>query len=241
VYTKLPSVLRALLLVGVLGLLTLPAGATIITGELNIIGGVRVDADEIDFLPLNGGTGAIIADPFTQEGYFTAVAGQPGTIKDLNVTTQPVGVPFSLPDFITFAGLPGFTMTLEFIDPGSFSSADCGAPPAAGQTCTPILPVGVSPYNLSNLTADSSSVSFNVRGFATDGSGDPVSPFVGTFTTQFSDQSLQELLATIEGGGSIDAAFSANFTFTPIPEPSTIAMVLIGGVAVVLGARRRRV
>lgn len=239
-YTKLPSVLRAVLLVGVLGLLTLPAGAAIITGELNIIGGVRVDSDEIDFLPLGGGSGSIVLDPFTQEGSFVPYAGTDADIADLENASAPVGVPFSLPDFLTLTAWPGFTMTLEYIAPGVFPAATCAAPPAAGQVCTPSVPGALSPFNLSNVTADSSTVSFNVRGTATDGSGDPVSFFTGTFTTQFSDQSYQEVLAIINGGGSVDASFSANFVFTTVPEPSTVAMVLLGGVAVVFGARRRR-
>lgn len=235
--TKLPFLMRALLLVGALTVSSMPAAATIITGELNIIGGVRVDADDIDFLPLGGGTGVFLADPFTQEGSFVPYAGTTGVVKDLNPGNSAVGIPFTLADFITLDAWPGFTMTLELIRPGVFSSANCGAAPAAGQTCTPFAG---SPFNLNNLTAGSSAASFSVAGVATDGSGDPVSRFTGTFTTQFSDQSFQDVLAIINGGGSVDAAFSANFVFNPVPEPSTIGMVLLGAVATIAGARRRR-
>lgn len=232
---KIKSVMLGLVLSSLFAALSVPAQATIITGELNIIGAVRVDSDDIDFLPAGGGDGQFIADPFTQEGYVVPAAGTLGRIKDLNVAFAPVGMPFVLPDFITLSALPGFSMTLEFFDPGVFSSALCGAPAAAGQSCTP----PGSPFNLANATARSSTISFSVRGTATDGSGDPPSPFLGTFTTQFSNRNYQEVLAIIAGGNSVGASFSANFVFTAIPEPSTIALVLLGGVAIFAGSRRR--
>ena len=81
-----------------------------------------------------------------------------------------------------------------------------------------------------NITSSSSSATFLVRGSANDIS-DP-SPidgyFVGTFTTQFTTQPYQTVLATVLGGGTVTASYSANFSVTAIPEPATMSFLGIG-------------
>ncbi len=207
------------------------AYATPISGTLNITGDVSVGATAIDWLPVGGGTGTLTVTA-SSTGSFAALAGDSGTTKDLDVLAQPVGVPISLPDFIVLPG--GISLELTMIDPGVFGSADCGAPPAPGQTCTPLLPPPISPFNLMN-TAVGSTASFTVRGVATSGS-DKVA-MVGTYTTQFTGRDYQNLLATIGGGGTVEASYSANFE--AVPEPST-AYLLLGGLALAAGALRRK-
>jgi hypothetical protein len=214
-----------------------PARAAIIQGELNIVGAVRVTAGMLDFFPLATGTGIVRFDDFTQEGSFTAVAGTTGRSRDLDAVTDPVGVPISVANFLTFDEFPSWSFTLEFIEPGIFTAAGCAGPPAPGQNCTPFPN---SQFNLSNITSRSSTASFTVRGTASDGSSSPKSEFIGTYTTQFTNQNLQQVLATISQGRAVQATYSANFLVTPVavPEPSTISLflagaLLIGGVLII--------
>jgi hypothetical protein len=108
-----------------------------------------------------------------------------------------------------------------------------------GDTCTPTD----SPFNLHNVSADSSTASFRVSGNVTDGVG-PASVFTGTFSTQFDDQNYQEVLALFLQQGFVQAPYSAQFTvrpsdFTPvIPEPASI--LLFGAGILGLGLIKRR-
>jgi hypothetical protein len=212
------------------------AYATPISGELNITGDVAVGATTIDWLPAGGGTGTFTVTA-SSTGTFSGLAGSSGTMTDLDVLLQPVGVPISLPDFLVLPG--GISFELTMIDAGVFGSADCAAAPAAGQVCTPLFPPPKSPFNLSN-TGVGSTASFTMRGIATMG-GMPASAVgvLGTFTTQFTGQDYQSLLATIAGGGTVQASYSANFT-EQVPEPSTAYLVLGGFAMAAAGVLRRR-
>jgi hypothetical protein len=229
------SVLTLALLAG--GLFTVrPADAALIDGILNITGSVAVTADALDFLPAAGGTGLFSVDLFTQTGDFVPLAGTTGDISDLDAATEPVGVPINLMNFLTFNADPNLTFTLQLIRFGVFGAADCGAPAAAGQTCTP----PGSQFNLSNLTSTSSTATFAVAGIVSDGSGDPISTFDGTFSTQFTNQNYQQVLETIGSGGTVQATYSANFIVTAIPEPGTVSMLVLGGLMMAVPMFRRR-
>lgn len=197
----------------------------------------------IDFLPTGTGVGTFGVDPFTQSGSFTTVAGTAGTIKDLNLAVQPVGVPFTLTDWMVFAANPNITFTLQLIPAGVFTSAGCSGPAMAGQNCTPVVPGG-SPFNLTNTSATSSVVSFKTDGTVTNRATSEVSNFDGTFSTQFTNQNLQQLLATVGGGGSVQATYSANFILTSgttgVPEPATITLSIAGVIFILAGTLRKR-
>jgi hypothetical protein len=192
-------------------------------GMLNINGDVTVGLTTINFLGgMVAGAGTFGVGALTQEGDYTAVAGDSGVIRDLNSMDHPVGSTFMLDNFMTFPTAPTLSFRLEFIEPGIFSGTDCMASPAAGQSCTPF--VG-SPFNLTNVTSDSSTVSFVVRGTAFDAIGG--TPFVGVFSSQFSDKSYQELLASLSTTGRVaGATYSANFNV--VPETGTATMMLGG-------------
>jgi hypothetical protein len=136
---------------------------------------------------------------------------------------------------MTFS-VPGLSFRLEFIEPGVFTSDACMDAAAGGQTCTPF--VG-SPFNLVNTTAGSSTVSLVVRGTAFDATGG--GPFIGVFTSQFSNLSFQDMLTTLADEDSVNASYSANFNV--VPEPGTGSMML-GGVLMLVAftflARNRR-
>lgn len=208
-----------------------PIGTLNITGSVNV-SGTGMDG-ELDFLPMGGDDGVFSVDSFTQTGSFVAVAGTTGTIKDLNNTDQPVGASFNLENFLTFSANPSLNFSLTFIDPGAFTSAECFAPVAPGQNCTP----EGSQFNLSNVGGPSGSinsvVSFSVAGLASDATGSL--PYTGTFSTQFTGQPYQDLLNEIATGGSVQATYSANFVV--VPEPGTATLFLGSGALLLIGSR----
>ena len=214
------------------GLLGAPAAAVPIVGQLSLVGSVRFDADDIDFLPAGGGSGSFLGSDPT-DGYFAGLSGTSGLALDLNSAVHPVGVPFSLVSFLAFAVAPTLTFELEFIQPGTFGSAQCGLAAAAGQVCTP---AASSPFNFVNIPAGSdisSILSFSVLGTVTDGAN--AGTFTGVYTAQFAGLSYQEVLATIASGGSLTASYSANFDV--VPEPAVAA--LLGAGLAILALRRR--
>jgi len=218
----------------------LPTGshAVPLFGVLNTTGSARVTASTLDFLPLGGGEGDFAIDAFTQQGFFVTLAGTTGDIGDLNQGAHPVGSSFSFPLWMTFDANPAISFRLEFIHPGVFSSAQCGAAPAAGQTCTPFAG---SPFNLSNTTADSSVASFQVSGTSFGTAGEPL-PFTGTFSTQYTNMSFQEVLAQLSSAGFVEATYSANFVIIPEPGSASllVASAALFGLSALLRKARRR-
>ena len=207
-------------------------GATV-TGDLNATGSVRVTATSIDFLPLDGGDGNIRPEPEDPgTGSFAGLGGEVGLIQDLFLGPNPVGVPFSLPDWITFDN--GLTFELTFIEPGTEGPCLPGA-----DACTPPN----SPFDLAN-TSTGWTGSFDVRGFVSDGSDSDPSAFTGTFSTQQSNgDTIDDVLAFFAQNGFVQASYSAHFDVkpegpAPIPEPGSV--FLIGAGLLGLGFIRRR-
>jgi hypothetical protein len=183
----------------------------------------------------------VVTEP--TDGSFDPYSGSSGFIHSLNQTIAPLNAPFTLTDFLVFTtdlGADNITLDLTDILLGTQSSAACFAAPAAGQNCTPIIPMlGTSPFNLQNTSVftnpdgtirGTSTASFTVSGIARRQSGE-TSPFVGIFTAQFA-QVYQSYLPIIAAGGAVtnaySATFSATFVDTPIPEPGTTALMLSG-------------
>jgi hypothetical protein len=141
--------------------------------------------------------------------------------------------------------LGALVFDLTYILPGLYTSTECFAAAADQQTCTPSAPTPfTSPYNLSNFNDGSglsSNATFTVRGYLRDTvSGENVGVFDGVFGAEFQNQSYQEVLATVLGGGSVISSYSATLTVNEIPEPSTVALSVLG--IALLGTRliRRR-
>jgi hypothetical protein len=191
---------------------------------IDFTSGVGLDVD-----PLGNGKGLFDIIP-PVSGSFVGMSGTVATIQDLNAATVPAGTTVSFP-FITFAAQPTWSITLTQLLPGIHSSASCGMPAAGGQTCTPFAG---SPFNLTNNTATSSTVSFTFLGTAVD-SATPtlISNVQGIFTSQFSDMNFQQLLAIVSGGGFVVNSDSAAISVSAIPEPGTLSTAFLGGLLIV--------
>jgi hypothetical protein len=156
-------------------------------------------------------------------GSFATVVSTQVTVADLNLADEPVGTTTApglpLNDFITFAAKPGWDVTLTELLPGSEGAAGC----ASGSECTP----PGSPFNLINEAGDQVLVGFAFLGISTDGMGN-YSEVAGTFSTTFSDTTLEAILADLAAGDAVVSSANATIGFTPVPEPGSMAMLLIG-------------
>jgi hypothetical protein len=201
------------------------AQASLITGVLNFTGTAEVKFGTIAF---EGNSFDINSPAASQQGGFMALAGTKGAIQDITNPPDATG-PLNVPDFITFSAAPNISITLTFLDPGINGAAGCLATPAAaGQECSPNIPAQ-SPFNLENTSHTSSTASFNVQGVEVDSSTGDTIPITGAFTTPFSNESYQQILATVGSGGTITTAFSAEFSTLPtVPEPSTLIELMTG-------------
>jgi len=151
-----------------------------------------------------------------------------------------VGTAIDLPDFMTFnnAGVTT-TLTLTQILPGIYTSTDCTAAPAVGQTCTP----AGSLFNLVNNPPPTgqATVTWVLEGTTSSGS-----TWVGNFTSQFPQNTpFQTVLSNLETNGFVNNTFSATITLTPpsmVPEPGTMVFMAIGSALIGLAAllRNRR-
>jgi len=209
--------------------LAVAMSASPITGVLNFTGAAEISFGSIAF---EGNSFDINSPAATQQGGFTALAGTTGTIQ--NITNPPDATgPLDVADFITFGAAPDISITLTFLNPGIDGAAGCSdSHAAAGQICSPNIPAP-SPFNLQNTSSTSSTASFVVRGIEVDSSTGDTVPITGVFTTQFSNENYQELLATVASGGTITTSFSAEFsTSSPVPEPSTLIELITGFAAI---------
>jgi hypothetical protein len=209
-------------------------GVNLTTTDFNYAGGVPSD---LTFGTFNIGVGSTMS--------FAAFIGDSGLVRSFNNTDVPLGVPTSYANFIQ---IPTPTPTIEFVltqlIPGSFGMADCTAAPAPGQTCTPPIPGG-SPIELSNSSNGTGGINthadFNVDVQAINLLTGETSNGVGTFSTDFSNTSLQQLLSTVLAGGTVTSGFGGDFTIvfsSTTPEPPT--MLFLAGGLLVLGSTVRR-
>lgn len=202
-----------------------------LTGDLDISGSVRIGANFADFTPLGGGTGDFEVEPTSTGDFNALVEGgeDDGDIRDLNAVNAPVGVDFSLMNFLTFDADPTITFELTRIDDGSFGACVPGA-----VTCS------VNQFNLIN-TGGSTVANFNVSGNIYD-DGVLVNRFRGSFSQSFAGRSIQSILQEVQDRGFIDSAFEANFVPTAIPEPGSMSLFALGTIltAGVSYIRRRK-
>jgi hypothetical protein len=181
-----------------IGILPLAAKASLITGELNFTGSANISLDSVAFGPT---TGLFDIGPANmQQGGFMALGGTTGLIQNITNPPYATGVIFATPDFMTFAAAPNISITMLELLPGTDGAAACSVAPASGQTCTPNVPF-LSPFNLQNTSATSSTASFGIVGFEVDSLTGTSSVITGSFSFDFPTENFQTLLATLDAGG----------------------------------------
>lgn len=203
----------------------------IVEGVLNTTGTVTVTLEGMDFI---GSQLTINGPAVAQQGGFTALAGTMGNIGNIVNPPDATG-PVDVPEFITFAADPNISITLAYLYAGIDGSAGCSAStPAAGQLCTPDEPAQ-SPLNLQNTGATSATASFDLFGTEVDSTTGDTVLVTGAFTMPFAGLNFQEILSTLEDGGSVTTPFVAQFvtsvgssTQPTVPEPSTLLESLSG-------------
>lgn len=211
------GILAVLLLVGLGFLMSVPARATL-TGTLNLMGEVRLDATHFDWLPVGGGAGFII-NGFSSTGSFTAIPGFAfGIAKDLDLALTPVGAPLALSSYMLLPN-PGpiFSFDLNFIFPGATSG----------------------PLTLTDTTTGLN-LAWGVRTTATDLRDSSTACFIGTYSSQIIGMTGAEVLALLGSGGSITSTYSASFSPCPVPLPATAPLVLAGLAGLFWQLARRR-
>jgi len=205
-----------------LAVIPVSAHASVITGVLNFEGTVDVSLGSIVF---EGSSFTI--DP--SSGGFAALNGTTGTIQNITNPPDATGtLTTPVTDFMTFSAAPNISVTFTYLAPGIYPSTECSLPAAGGQVCTPTIPAE-SPYNLVNITSTSSFASFQLKGWEVDSLTGQTIPIIATFAQPFTTQSFQELLATVEGGGTITTSFAGQLSAV-VPEPGSLAglMLLMG-------------
>ncbi len=220
----------------------------ILGGMLVAVVSVSLSADTISTFNIGGTvtvtntaiTWTLNESPFTPDktiigpgadGLYAGLDGTNATIYDV-LAGEGSGSPL-----MSFDAAPGLSM-LEITGflPAFGTPAACTNPtPTAGQMCTP-LPG--SPFTFINTSRNSSSLDFDMFGVTADG----LSTWEGDFSSQFG-QNFQTIVATLGTGGSAFSTYSATFTVTtdasPVPEPTTIGLSVLGiGLIALVRARK---
>jgi len=159
------------------------------------------------------------------------------TVHDLDASMEPTGSTtgsgLPLNGFITFSADSAWDITLTEILPGTDGTGGC----TSGNSCTP----PGSPFNLDNEAGNQVLVGFSFIGTATDGT--TTSDVAGTFSTTFSDTTLEDILTDLNNGEAIVSSANATIGVTTIPtapEPASIYMLLLGGALIMTSAAYRR-
>jgi hypothetical protein len=210
------------------------AQASPIYGIFQIDGSITASLNTISWVDNSNNANQYVIGPPSPTGSFSAVTlNSEGAIQNLSLSSEPVGVPFSDPNWLTMPAPDGnLSITLTFIYAGTFGQAECSAPAAPNQQCTPLDAAATpGPFNLQNSSSGiTSSASFTFAGIVTDGNPADNTPITGQFSVNFPEP-YQDVLGTLASAGSVTNTYSA--TFISMPEPSA-AFLALGGL--LLGA-----
>jgi len=245
---------RFLLVPGLFIALSSALPAASITGSFSIDGSVTVTGNTISWTDNSSVKDMYVVGPPVPTGtWATMPLNSEGTVKDLNLTAEPVGgtfPAFNFPTWMTFPG-PGpqsnVTITLQYIYQGFEGQAGCNpaSTPAPGQVCTPLTAAGTpGPFNLVNsASGTTSSATWTFAGTAVDSTG-VLSPsrVIGQYSANF-DMPFQQVLQQLATTGSITNTYAATWTAqaATVPEPNTVQLLGIGFGLCALAAIVRRV
>ena len=197
-------------------------------------GSVTVNLTTVDWSSNGPPTGTFVVNSPAFGDFAGLFGGNPpfftGTVKDLVAPPVPVA------RFLDLFTAPGFG--------GLFFDLSSVIAPVAPACTGANLPVNVDcsfgAFTIKNSAGGGVAVDFGVLGFFQNGldlttrtSGR------GLYTTQLVNETVASVFSTITTGGSISAAYSANYlSSTEIPEPATV--VMFGAGLVAIGLIRRR-
>jgi len=195
-------------------------------------GTVTVSATQITW----GGTSpnCVVTGGNTSVTYSGGGGGTLGGNVQGTIMNLILGPPSTINDFMTFLVPTAYTLDFELtqLGPGSLNT-DCNLT-AVGQSCSA---AAGSPFVLTDEGPSLTTVTLAVAGFINDGTG--TSQWTGLFSTNLNETALA--IQSTEGtGGSITSTAAGHFTLSAIPEPSTVTMFLVGGIALLGIGRRRR-
>jgi hypothetical protein len=226
------------------------ASATQISGTLQLEGTFTIGPDFLNFCPSPAPVSGCAAapgewnSPATGTGDLADYTGN-GMLTNLSSGVEPVGTLLGAPVlFLTFT--PGaaagggsnptpveieffITEVLAGVGTGSCASGGVGA------TCTPTG----SAVTLTNLPGGNSSAQITAIGLAENLLTGEIDPLQIVLSAQF-NTTFESVLNTENTAGSVTNVFSANFSATPVPEPSSLAMMGIGASLVFCAMLRRR-
>lgn len=234
------NVLKKIAMAATIAGAAVAANATPVVGIANLsFGLVSVSLGEIDWNPPSNpgyNANATYGQFFTQQGANTgsfagaAFAGiTQGLVQDMsqnptdgnfvNVGANPSGIA----SFLSFGAQPGWLFTAYELIPGTLGSPYLLAQNGPNVSATIVL---------NGLVCDSG-------GDMSCDSGDDITKWTGIFSAQFTNITVQSLINTIVGGGTLqNNTWSATIEASRLPEPGSIALLGLGLIG--LAATRRR-
>jgi len=202
------------------------------------LSGVLVDATHITWSP----TGTVAGTGCFDTGSPTMITSSQPTVTSGyigNIQNLVAGPPMAVDKFLTFvnpANNLDFVLT-SFVAPVPNDTCDSGTVANANQSCvvtpgSPFLLISAGPGN-------GTTIKLNAVGTITDGG--VTNTWSILFTTQLpgDPDSIEDTILGDDGSpaSSISSTYSA--TLTIAPEPGTVSMFLLGGIALIGIGRKR--